>query len=295
MSRAETAVAQEDLEAARGQAKEAEGLAHQSLAMMKFIEEVKLEKFPYEVTMLAYEDLLSGIASKLGGTLNFAPGGSKTLTQFERMIESHDRAYKTEIDSLQSALSATQTSLESSLTESQTNLADSQNKIIELEKRIADLEGARSKVREELDQKQETARRVTVAQSIFQPSEAVVVQNELGNVIIRVIGIQFASGSSSLTASQIALIGKAAKAIKTFPDAQITVEGHTDSEGGEANNQEISEQRANAVALEIAKKLEIPASELTVAGYGETQPIASNSTKDGRAQNRRIDVLLEIP
>ena len=98
-----------------------------------------------------------------------------------------------------------------------------------------------------------------------------------------------------MTASQIALIGKLARAIETFPNAKITVEGHTDSQGGEKNNQKISERRANTVAMELATKLGISASELTVAGYGESQPIASNKTKSGRAQNRRIDVLLEIP
>ncbi|MBU1637007.1 OmpA family protein [bacterium] len=295
MSRAETAVAQEDLDSARGHAQEAENLARQSIAMIGYADEAKTQKYPWEASLLPYEDLLLDIAKELGGTISFAPGGSKTLSQFERLIENRDQAYKHEIDSLRTALNATQASLEASLTESQTSLADAHHKIIELEKRLEDIEGARSKAREELDKKQETARQVTVAQAMFQPSEALVVQNEIGNVIIRVIGIQFASGKSSLTASQIALIGKVAKAVQTFPGASITVEGHTDSEGGEENNQKISERRAHAVAMELAKKLDIPASELTVAGYGETQPIADNSTKKGRAQNRRIDVLLEIP
>lgn len=295
MSRAETAVAQEDLDGARDHAKVAEELARQSMAMIDYSNEAKSQKYAWEAGLLPYEDLLAELAAQLGGTISFAPGGAKTSSQFARLIESHDQAYVRTIDSLQTALDATQASLEASLTESQTNLADAHHKISELESRLEDIEGARSKAREELDKQQETARQVTVAQAMFQPNEALVVQNELGNVIIRVIGIQFASGKSSLTVSQIALIGKVAKAVNVFPGASITVEGHTDSEGGEANNQKISEERANEVAIELAKKLDLPASELTVVGYGETQPIADNKTKSGRAQNRRIDVLLEIP
>jgi OOP family OmpA-OmpF porin len=294
MSRAETAVAQDSLDEARIQAKQAEDLARQAIGMTKYIESVSMERAPWEAALLPYDDLLLLISTKLGGTVNFSPGGAKTNSQFERLIEEHDRAYACAVDSLQSALAQCQTTHEAFVTESQTSSADAQNKIAELEKRLEDLEGTRIKAQGDLDQKQEIARRITIAQGMFSPSEAVIVQNELGSVIIRVIGIKFSSGKSSLTASQIALIGKVAKAIKEFPDANITVEGHTDSEGSESNNQEISEQRANAVAMELAQKLEVSASTLTVAGYGESQPISTNKTKAGRAENRRIDVLLEF-
>jgi len=295
ISRAENALTQEDFDAARAEAMIAERAARQAQAMIQHSQAADGERYPREAVLLPYEDLLVDIAEWLGGDLNLSVGGTRSGAQFQRIIEEHDRDLIRRSDSLQSALDETRASLEEYLTESQTNLADAQNKIIELEKRLADLEGARTRAQDELEKKQEIARRVTVAQGEFEPDEALVLQDELGRVVIRVIGIQFASGKSLLNSSQEKLIGKVADAIQEFPKAKILVEGHTDSQGGDANNQRISERRANSVALELAEQLGVPASELTVVGHGEHRPIATNKTKAGRAQNRRIDVLLEFP
>ncbi|MCB1803535.1 MAG: OmpA family protein, partial [Gammaproteobacteria bacterium] len=81
----------------------------------------------------------------------------------------------------------------------------------------------------------------------------------------------------------------AADLLKANPDVTVRIDGHTDSIGTEEYNQGLSERRANAVADYLAKA-GIARDRMTVAGFGESQPIASNDTPEGRAQNRRVDI-----
>lgn len=80
------------------------------------------------------------------------------------------------------------------------------------------------------------------------------------------------------------------KDIQAHPDAVIIVEGHTDNIGTEEYNKKLSLERANAVAQELAK-YNYP-NEIRTYGAGSTMPISSNDTEAGRAQNRRVDVVL---
>lgn len=84
-------------------------------------------------------------------------------------------------------------------------------------------------------------------------------------------------------------IDAAADLLKANPDVTVRIDGHTDSIGTEEYNQALSERRANAVADYLAKA-GIARDRMTVAGFGESQPIASNDTPEGRAQNRRVDI-----
>ncbi|MCV6639364.1 OmpA family protein [Candidatus Albibeggiatoa sp. nov. NOAA] len=73
----------------------------------------------------------------------------------------------------------------------------------------------------------------------------------------------------------------------------IVITGHTDSTGSQVYNQTLSEQRANAVATFLTTQ-GIPAAKVQSTGYGETQPISSNSSKQGRAQNRRVEIHIKM-
>jgi outer membrane protein OmpA-like peptidoglycan-associated protein len=79
--------------------------------------------------------------------------------------------------------------------------------------------------------------------------------------------------------------------LQTEPDKKIRVEGHTDSSGDAEANLELSEKRAQAVR-EALVGLGVAADRVTALGMGEDFPIASNEDEDGRAQNRRVDVIL---
>ena len=82
--------------------------------------------------------------------------------------------------------------------------------------------------------------------------------------------------------------------MREYNNTRATIEGHTDSVGTDEYNQALSERRANAVRNELIMRYGIAASRLTAVGFGESQPVASNNTAAGRAQNRRIDADVSV-
>lgn len=89
-------------------------------------------------------------------------------------------------------------------------------------------------------------------------------------------------------------IAELAAFLQRFEDLQVDVEGHTDSTGPDAYNQGLSERRAQAVVDLLVNRHGIDASRLQAVGYGESQPVASNDSREGRAENRRVMATLEV-
>lgn len=87
-------------------------------------------------------------------------------------------------------------------------------------------------------------------------------------------------------------LDQASGVLTEFPKTAVVVQGHTDSTGTELHNQELSERRARAVVAYLAGR-GIDPDRMAPIGYGEGQPIASNDLASGRAQNRRVDLLLK--
>jgi len=104
-------------------------------------------------------------------------------------------------------------------------------------------------------------------------------------------GILFKSGSYELQAAAKENIASLAKILNKYPDTNIIIEGDTDSEGTEEYNQRLSERRAQAVS-DYTKSLGVDGVRVTTIGKGEANPVASNETVDGRAQNRRVEVAI---
>lgn len=78
-----------------------------------------------------------------------------------------------------------------------------------------------------------------------------------------------------------------------YPENIVVLEGHTDSDGSEAYNQTLSEKRAKSVENYLRGK-NINIASLSSTGYGETRPVASNDTKEGKAMNRRVDIKISV-
>ena len=85
------------------------------------------------------------------------------------------------------------------------------------------------------------------------------------------------------------MLDEAARILMDHPDLRVSVEGHTDAMGSDAYNQALSERRAQAVKRYLVSA-GVDASRLETMGYGESQPVASNDTEDGRAMNRRVEL-----
>mgnify|MGYP000094000954 CR=1 FL=1 len=103
--------------------------------------------------------------------------------------------------------------------------------------------------------------------------------------------ILFDTGKASIKAESTTVMVDIIQILNEYPNAKFTVEGHTDSVGSAKLNQSLSEKRANSVRDFLIDK-GIGAGRLTAIGYGEDKPIATNNTRAGRAQNRRVEINL---
>jgi outer membrane protein OmpA-like peptidoglycan-associated protein len=103
--------------------------------------------------------------------------------------------------------------------------------------------------------------------------------------------ITFETGSSVITPEGIEVLQGAVEFLAANPGVRVAIEGHTDSQGSEAENQALSEARAESVKEYLVSQ-GIAADRLETAGFGESTPIADNATPEGRAENRRIEFRL---
>ncbi len=101
-------------------------------------------------------------------------------------------------------------------------------------------------------------------------------------------GMNFQSGSAALTEASYATLDEIATGLKDNSEVEIEIRGYTDDTGSAAVNQKLSERRATSV-MQYLINAGIEAARLSAVGYGEKGPISSNKTREGRAQNRRIE------
>jgi outer membrane protein OmpA-like peptidoglycan-associated protein len=104
-------------------------------------------------------------------------------------------------------------------------------------------------------------------------------------------GILFQVNSAELSPNAKRDIEKLAKTLKDYDGTNVIIEGHTDNTGSYELNQKLSERRAEAVAA-YARSLAVDGSRLQAKGYSYDQPIADNTTAEGRQQNRRVEIII---
>jgi outer membrane protein OmpA-like peptidoglycan-associated protein len=104
-------------------------------------------------------------------------------------------------------------------------------------------------------------------------------------------GVLFATNSARIRPESTPTLLEIGTMLQENPDLRIAIEGHTDSEGTTEFNQDLSERRAAAVKAYLVTEMRIDAARLQAMGFGESSPVASNETPEGRAQNRRVDLV----
>lgn len=104
-------------------------------------------------------------------------------------------------------------------------------------------------------------------------------------------GVTFAVGSATINSAFRATLDNVAASLIQYPNSLIDVYGHTDSTGSDAFNLDLSDRRAQAVASYLTSR-GVNANRVRSKGFGESNPIASNDTESGRAQNRRVEILI---
>jgi outer membrane protein OmpA-like peptidoglycan-associated protein len=104
-------------------------------------------------------------------------------------------------------------------------------------------------------------------------------------------GLLFDTGKATLKTASKENLSNLAEILNNYKDTDILLEGHTDSDGSEELNLQLSRSRANSVATYL-ESLDVNPTRFTIMGYGEQQPIASNETAEGKQMNRRVEVAI---
>ena len=182
-------------------------------------------------------------------------------------------------------------SQEQDLADKQEQIAALTQQVTQMESQLGDLKSREASLTELMEQQQLRKEKFDRVEKTFSPGEALILR-EGDKVIIQLYGLTFPVGKAIIESQYFGLLAKVIKAIDEYPEYDISIEGHTDSRGGDATNLKLSTERANAVQEYLIASAELDASRIKAIGYGESNPIASNETEEGRRKNRRITVVI---
>jgi len=244
--------------------------------------------FDEEQKILWYQDQLSSVVAPINSEVQFNNMNKEVVAQLRQQVSS----VVSDNEALMTQVASTQLEMQQIATASQTRASqlerDKADALMIAQMEREKVEAAREKV--EAAKKADDAR-FTAVQSMFSEDEATVYRQR-DNVLIRAQGFDFKSGGSEIESSNFVMLNKITEAIKRFPNSKIVVSGHTDSTGSAELNLELSRARAETVSNFITKVSEIDASRVTSNGFGKEKPVASNETAEGRAENRRVEILI---
>ncbi|MCF6180091.1 MAG: OmpA family protein [Geopsychrobacter sp.] len=254
----------------------------------------KMAESSAEETVLWYESMLQQITAKLS-----APDlrNKPWPVQQENILAS--------IASLQNNNQFLQKRLKDDRASFDAQLKEKQQAILKHNKRIAILEGESKqaqKKREILEAKEREIKeklaaehrfqlRFVAVQKLFSKDQAEVYKQR-HNLVIRLKAIRFPVGEAFITPDNYELLSIVRSAIHTFGEPSVVIEGYTDSTGSAASNEKLSQQRANAVRMYFVANDALKPEKIIAIGYGAQRPLMKNDTPEGRAINRRIDVII---
>jgi OmpA-OmpF porin, OOP family len=114
----------------------------------------------------------------------------------------------------------------------------------------------------------------------------------LTEAINKQLSVTFDSGKTVVKSEYKAEIAEVAALLKQYPGTKAEIQGHTDASGKKASNDQLSQARADAVKDVLVKEMGVDASRVTAKGYGSSQPVADNTTAEGKTKNRRVIAII---
>ncbi len=265
----------------------------------------------WEDFQLLWEDPIAKIAADLKLEPKFDSDNQNITTKILQSINSErtklaesqkeNSNLKNEIDRNKKTIEETKTALANSQSENtklkqDLDAAKKTNEELtksaeELKGKLALIEVENVKFKTDSETTEKNQKLIDNISSMFLPSEAEVIKN--GELItIRLVNINFPQNKATLEPQYFSLLNKIQKAIQTFPNGTVVIEGHTDGIGNYQKNIELSQDRANSVYQYLMSTMGADTSRITVVGLGGTKPIANNSSEEGKAKNRRIEVVI---
>ena len=266
-----------DTDVPRSLAQQANYEARHAIYLANSIRQIDEGESTIEALVLAYEEPLTQIAAAADKVAPLDEGTDAVTRELIVFIEElREEAAQAGVD----------------LADSRTRIADLEEEIRALDAELGGISQERVALVQRIEAEERIREQFASIEALFGRDEARVFR-ENTELVLRLVGLSFPTGSAEISSEHRELLGKVAEATTVFPRSQITIEGHTDSYGSDVNNMTLSRERAEAVSAYLASEFGIPAFRMSTAGYGETQPIANNETPQGRERNRRIDVRIE--
>ncbi len=250
--------------------------ARHAIYLARRFAEIRDGRSNVEALVLEWEESLARLAAVADATANF-DRGPKPVTD---TVHTYIRELQKEVAGLKTALS-----------DREQQLAQMEIEIRDLEQRLGGVARERSALEEELERRALRLQRYRQVEELFEDDEALVIR-ESGKITLRLLGLKFDVGESDINAANFPLLAKVGSAIRIFPRARLVVDGHTDSFGSDDKNQQLSRDRAEAVRQYLMVSMRLNPGQISAVGHGESRPIANNETKEGRALNRRIELIL---
>jgi len=271
LAEAEAALNQDryDTDRPRNLARMAEESAYQAVYVASLERQIRSGDSSVEQIVMDWESAMREIADPLEVPVQFDTGPEPAVVTINRAIDA----------------------LQSELADLRQGVAERDQQIAGLQAELGGTTANLERVNQILARQERQRARVAKVQSLFTAKEAMVLRQD-DAVVIRLIGLNFPSGSSTLGAEHRGLMAKLRTALAEFPESTVVIEGHTDSFGSDTANQQLSQARANSVLQSLIASSAVSPVTSTALGFGESRPIASNETPDGRRRNRRIDVVI---
>jgi len=246
--------------------------AKHALLIATIANRIDEKEMTVETLILNQESSLAAIAEAANIKADFSAGPEKTSARIIDLLE--------ELPGLRNDLK-----------DRDAMIAGLEEEIRELDTELGGASADRSRLIRRLEQQARVREQFRQVENMFTNDEAIVLRDG-DNLIVRLVGLNFASGSAKLGKNAAALLAKVQSAIEVFPQCGLTVEGHTDAQGNAGKNLALSGERAEAVKTWMTDVMHLPSFRITAKGYGDTRPISSNKTAEGRAKNRRIDLII---
>jgi outer membrane protein OmpA-like peptidoglycan-associated protein len=264
-----------------------------------FVGRMRKQKSGMEALLGRYDQSIAEIAALYGVEIDPVLAGQPAADDLIENLNQTNFARQVLVDSLTvtnrrlNDIVTTKVVYQDSLiTALQVEVSSLHQKLWETELRAGVAEADRSAAETVLGQKQEREAAITGLRSSFGEDEAEVLLTPEGTIVMRVYGLSFGIGSADLQAGQQALIAKVAAAVQRFPEGEVSIEGHTDDTGSRDANLRLSRRRAETVARILENEMGVEPESIATAGIGPDRPLALNSSAEGRARNRRIDVVI---
>lgn len=214
----------------------------------------------------------------------------RELAEAQRLKEEQQQQAEQQARAEQDRLAAERSAQEQQLLQAQEEL---KRRSEELAAREAELEAERQAREEERRAREEAEARAKEALSSLEQF-AQVKEEARGTVITLPGSLLFASGKSTLGGDAMRRLDQVAEALKQAEGQRLRIEGHSDAQGADDFNQQLSYLRAIAVRDYLVSR-GVESNRVEAVGFGEARPIANNLSAEGRATNRRVEIVVESP